>query len=560
LTAGLRSGGQLLADQLALHDVELAFCVPGESYLALLDGLYSHRSRLRVVTCRHEAAAANAADAYGKLTGRPGVCMVTRGPGATHASTGVHTAMQDSTPMLLLVGQVPRAHRGREAFQEIDYEQMFGGIAKWVYELDRPERIPEIVARAFATAVAGRPGPVVLALPEDVLSALTEVADAVPVPRMAAAPAPAGLERMRELLAAAERPLAIVGGSGWTASSAAELGTFLNENGIPAAASFRCQDVIDNRLPIYAGDLGLGVNPALARRVREADIVLAIGTRLSETETGGYTYLEPPDPSQSLVHVHQDAAELGRVYRPEVGIVSSLPEFAAAARALAPLDCGRYRAWARAARADYEATLSHDPAPGDGVDLAVVIEQLRGRLPDAIVANGAGNYTVWVHRFWQFASYRSQLAPLSGAMGYGLPAALAGKLVHPERAVVAFAGDGCFLMCAQELATMVANDLAILVIVVNNGILGTIRMHQERTYPGRVMATDLVNPDFAAFARSFGAHGERVERTEAFADALERALAADGPALLELVCDAEALTPRQSLSAARAQGEKSVAG
>jgi acetolactate synthase-1/2/3 large subunit len=293
--------------------------------------------------------------------------------------------------------------------------------------------------------------------------------------------------------------------------------------------------------------------------VREADVLLAVGTRLSETETGSYTYLSPPDPSQTLVHVHQDAEELGRVYRPELGIVSSLPEFAAAARALEPLDPGRHADWANAARADYETTLEHDPAPGDGVDLAVVIEHLRGRLPDAIVTNGAGNYTVWVHRFWQFSSYRSQLAPLSGAMGYGVPASLAGKLVHPERPVIAFAGDGCFLMCAQELATMVANDLAILVIVVNNGMLGTIRMHQERNYPGRVMATDLVNPDFAAFARSFGAYGERVERTEAFADALERALAANGPALLELVCDPEALTPRQSLSAARAQGEQSAA-
>ena len=551
----MRSGGQLLADQLALHDVELAFCVPGESYLALLDGLYAHRERLRVVTCRHEAAAANAADAYGKLTGRPGVCMVTRGPGATHAATGVHTAMQDSTPLLLLIGQVPREHRGREAFQEIDYEQMFGSVAKWVYEIDRAERIPEIVARAFATAVAGRPGPVVLALPEDVLSAMTDAADALPVPRAAAAPAAAELARMRELLAGAERPLAIVGGSGWTPESARDVGGFLADSGIPVAASFRCQDVIDNRLPVYCGDLGLGVNPPLAQRVRAADVVLAIGTRLSETETGGYTYLTPPAPSQTLVHVHQEAAELGRVYRPQLGIVAGLPEFAAAARALEPLDPARYESWRAAARADYEATQSSGPAPGDGVDMAVVLRALRARLPDAIVANGAGNYTVWVHRFWQFSRYRSQLAPLSGAMGYGVPASLAGKLVHPERPVIAFAGDGCFLMCAQELATMVANDLPILVIVVNNGMLGTIRMHQERTYPGRVLATDLVNPDFAAFARSFGAFGERVEATGDFAAALERALAAGGPALLELVCDPEALTPRQSLSQARAQGE-----
>ncbi len=555
----LRSGGQLLADQLALHDVELAFCVPGESYLALLDGLYTHRERLRVITCRHEAAAANAADAYGKLTGRPGVCMVTRGPGATHASTGVHTAMQDSTPLVLLVGQVPREHRGREAFQEIDYEQMFGRVAKWVFEIDAAERIPELVARAFATAVAGRPGPVVLALPEDVLSEMTDAADARPAPRACAGPESGALARMRELLARAERPLAIVGGGGWTAEGAADLAAFLVAGGIPAAASFRCQDVIDNHLPIYCGDLGLGVNPSLARRVREADVVLAVGTRLSETETGGYTYLTPPLPSQTLVHVHQDASELGKVYRPALGIVSGLPEFAAAARALEPLDGGRYADWRAGARSDYEDALRYDPAPGHGVDLAAVLEHLRGRLPDAIVANGAGNYTVWVHRFWQFSRYRSQLAPLSGAMGYGVPAAVAGKLVHPERPVVAFAGDGCFLMCAQELATMVAAELDVLVIVVNNGMLGTIRMHQERHYPGRVMATDLVNPDFAAFARSFGAYGERVGETEAFAPALERALAANGPALLELACDPEALTPRQSLSQARAQGERSAA-
>ena len=554
-----RSGGHLLADQLVLQGVELAFCVPGESYLALLDGLYAHRDRLRVVTCRHEAAAANAADAYGKLTGRPGVCMVTRGPGATHASTGVHTAMQDSTPLVLLVGQVPREHRGREAFQEVDYEQMFGRLAKWVFEIDRAERIPELVARAFETALGGRPGPVVLALPEDMLVEATDAPDAAPVVRAASGPAPQALARMRELLAASERPLAIVGGGGWTPQGADDIGSYLLAGGIPAAASFRCQDVVDNRLPVYCGDLGLGVNPALARRVREADLVLAVGTRLSETETGGYTYLTPPVPAQALVHVHQDATEIGRVYRPELGIVSGLPEFAAAARAQEPLDGGRYADWSAAARADYEDSLHYDPAPGSGVDLAAVLEHLRGRLPDAIVTNGAGNYTVWVHRFWQFSSYRSQLAPLSGAMGYGVPAAVAAKLVHPQRPVVAFAGDGCFLMCAQELATMVANELDVLVIVVNNGILATIRMHQERHYPGRVMATDLVNPDFAAFAHSFGAYGERVEDTGAFGAALERALAASGPALLELVCDPEALTPRQSLSEARAQGERNAA-
>jgi acetolactate synthase-1/2/3 large subunit len=388
---------------------------------------------------------------------------------------------------------------------------------------------------------------------------MTDAADAAPVVRPSSGPAPEALARLRELLVSAERPLAIVGGGGWTPEGAGDVGGYLLANGIPAAASFRCQDVVDNRLPVYCGDLGLGVNPALARRVRDADLVLAIGTRLSETETGGYTYLTPPVPSQTLVHVHQDATEIGRVYRPKLGIVSGLPEFAAAARAEAPLEAGRYADWRAAARAEYQDALRYDPAPGSGVDLAAVLEHLRGRMPDAIVTNGAGNYTVWVHRFWQFSSYRSQLAPLSGAMGYGVPAAVAAKLVHPERPVVAFAGDGCFLMCAQELATMVANDLDVLVIVVNNGMLGTIRMHQERHYPGRVMATDLVNPDFAAFARSFGAYGERVEATSGFGAALERALAASGPALLELVCDPQALTPRQSLSEARAQGERNAA-
>ena len=437
---------------------------------------------------------------------------------------------------------------------------MFGGIAKWVFEIDRPERIPELVARAFATAVAGRPGPVVLALPEDVLAEMTDAPDAVPAPRVAAAPAAADLARMRELLAAAERPLAIVGGGGWTPQGAADVAAFLDGNGIPVAASFRCQDVVDNRLPVYCGDLGLGVNPALARRVREADVVLAIGTRLSETETGGYTYLTPPDPSQTLVHVHQDAAELGRVYRPEVGIVSGLPEFAAAARALEPFGGSRYAEWRAAARADYEATLSYEPAPGrrrrhGGRARAAARAAARcdrgqrGRATtrSGCTASGSSPATARSSRRsrarWAMACRRR--SPASSCT----PSARSSRLP----------GDGCFLMCAQELATMVANGLGVIVIVVNNGMLATIRMHQERHYPGRVMATDLVNPDFAAFARSFGVYGERVEETGGFAAALERALAAGGPALLELVCDPEALTPRQSLSEARAQGERSNA-
>ena len=551
-----RSGGQILAEQLAVHGVDTAFCVPGESYLALLDGLVEH-PEIRVITHRHEAAAANAADAYGKLTGRPGICMVTRGPGATHASTGIHTAFQDSTPMILLIGQIGTDVRGREAFQEVDYGQMFGSLAKLVIELDDPARIPEHLARAFATAVSGRPGPVVVALPENVLSGEADVPDAQRYRPAQAHPGEADLGELQKLLATADRPLAIVGGGGWTQQGAADMQAFCEQNGIPVGAAFRCQDVIDNGSPAYVGDVGIGINPKLAARVRSCDVLLVVGARLGESATSGYTLVGIPTPAQPLVHVHNDPEELGRTYHPTVAIVSGLPEFAAAARALEPVDGARFAGWREEARADYLANLEA-PAPiGSGVDLAAVVQTLHARLPDAIVANGAGNYTVWPHRFWQFSRYRSQLGPTSGAMGYGGPAAIAAAIVEPSRQAIAFAGDGCFLMWGSELATMVRERLPILTIVCNNGMYGTIRMHQERTFPARVIATDLTNPDFAAYARSFGAFGELVERTEQFAGALERALAFDGPALLELRQDPEALTPRQSLSAARAEGKAS---
>jgi acetolactate synthase-1/2/3 large subunit len=546
-TAVNRTGGRLIADQLAVHGTELAFCVPGESYIALLDGLYS--SPIRLITCRHEAAAANMADAYGKLTGRPGVCMVTRGPGATQAAVGVHTAYQDSTPLILLVGQVSSSQEEREAFQEIDYRRMFGPLAKWVAQIDRVDRIPELIARAYTTACAGRPGPVVLALPEDMLTEESDVPDAPRFRVVQPSPDQSDIESLHGLLARSERPFAILGGAGWTGRASDDIRVFLEANDVPAGAAFRRQDTLDNDSPSYAGDVGIGINPALAERVRSADLLLVVGPRLGEMTTSGYTLLDVPKPKQTLVHVHPGAEELGRVYQADLPILSGMEHFAAAVRDLQVE--GRWAAEREAARADYEAWRQHGAMPGE-VDLGVCIAHLRDRVPDAIVANGAGNHTVWIHRFWRFHSFPSQLAPTSGAMGYGVPAAVAAKAITPERTVVAWSGDGEFLMCGQELATAVQHDLPIVVIVVDNGMYGTIRMHQERHFPGRVVGTDLVNPDFAAYARAFGAHGETVERTVDFAAALERSLDAGRPAVLHLRIDPEAITPRTTLSAIRA--------
>jgi acetolactate synthase-1/2/3 large subunit len=543
-----------------LHGVDLAFCVPGESYLGLLDGLYARREDVRVITCRHEAAAANAAEAYGKLTGRPGVCLVTRGPGSTHAATGVHTAMQDSTPMVLLVGQVPRGERGREAFQELDYEKVFGSMAKWAFEVDDPARIPELVARAFATATSGRAGPVVLALPEDVLSAATDAPDAAPYRAAEPAPAPTTMEELRARLQAAERPFVLVGGGPWDEAACAALTRWALAADLPVGASFRRQDLIDNEADCYVGHLGLGIDPALRRRVAEADLLVAVGTRLTEIETQGYTLPAPgpPLPERALVHVHPDPEELGRVWQADLPVVAGVRAFSAALEEMAPVDGGRWADGTREARGAYEASLRPLPAPGAGVDMAVVAAHLRKALPeDAVIANGAGNHTQWIHRYHRYRRLGTQLAPQSGAMGYSVPAALAARLVHPDRPVVAFSGDGEFQMCGQELATAAQEGLSIVVVVVNNGTLGTIRMHQERRFPGRVMATDLANPDFVALAHAYGAHAERVEDGEAFPGALERALNHDGPALIELITDAEAITPRASLSEIRAEGERS---
>jgi acetolactate synthase-1/2/3 large subunit len=546
-----RSGGQVLVDQLVLHGAELCFGVPGESYLAVLDAL--HDAPLRLIVTRHEGGAANMAEAYGKLTGRPGVCLVTRGPGATHAANGVHTAMQDSTPMILLVGQIAREAIGREAFQELDYRAVFGSMAKWATQIDRAERVPEIMARAFAVATSGRPGPVVVALPEDMLASQVDVADARRHRPVAAAPGERELARLGELLGEAQRPLIVVGESGWTARTGADVAAFAEAQRVPVAASFRCQDYVDNGSPAYAGHAGLGMDPALAKRIREADLLIAVGGRLGEIPSDGYTLLRPGVPDQLLVHVHPDPGELGAVYQPELGIVSALEAFAAAARELAPAGVERRAGLLEEARGEYERNLREARDLPGPLQLAAVMAALRERLPpEAILANGAGNFSVWAHRYYEFHRYPTQLAPRSGSMGYGVPAAIAAKAVHPDRPVVCVAGDGDFLMTGQELATAVQEELDVVLLVVNNGMYGTIRMHQERRYPGRVVGTDLRNPDFVAYARAFGAHGALVERNEDVGGALDEALGCGRPALIELRVDPQAITPRQTLDEIRA--------
>jgi acetolactate synthase-1/2/3 large subunit len=545
-----RTGARILVDQLVAHGVDTAFCVPGESYIAVLDALRD--APIRLVVARHEAGAANMAEAYGKLTGRPGICFVTRAPGATHAATGVYTAFQDSTPLILFVGQVPRAHRGREAFQELDYAAAFSAYTKLAVEVREPGAFPEVTVLAFAAASAGRPGPVVVALPEDVLSDEADVGDAAPDDPARGVPTDEQLARVRELLASAERPFVVVGGGGWSADAAADLKAFAETWRLPVATSFRRQDYLDNTSPSYAGVLTIGHDPTLATRLRDADLLLVVGSRLGDIPTRGYTTFEPPSTPQTFVHVHADPDELGRVYDPDVAIAAGSAEFLAAASALQPVDASQRAGWTESAHAEFLASLRHPRGRGE-LDLGDVLEHLRERLPDdAILTNGAGNYTVWCHRFYAFRRYGTQLAPCSGAMGYGIPAAIAAKVVHPDRIVVCVSGDGDFLMSGHELAAAVQERVAIVVLVVNNGMYGTIRMHQERLFPGRVIGTDLVNPDFVAWAHAFGAHGELVTRSADFPEAFERAVAEGRPALLELRVDPEAITPRQTLSEIRA--------
>ncbi|HDS1744046.1 MULTISPECIES: thiamine pyrophosphate-binding protein [Pseudomonas] len=546
-----RSGGQVLVDALRVNGVERAFCVPGESYLAVLDALHDVQDDIELIVCRQEGGAAYMAEAYGKLTGKPGICMVTRGPGATNASVGVHTAFQDSTPMILFIGQVARDQIEREAFQEVDYRRMFGQMAKWVVQIDDAARIPELINQAFQRAISGRPGPVVVALPEDMLTDLVQVSDARPAKRVEAAPAPEAMAELQQLLTRAERPLVVAGGGGWTAEAVADLKSFVQTQNLPLAASFRCQDLFDNTDPHYAGDLGLAAGPVLVEAVKQSDLLIVVGARLGEMTTGGYALVDIPTPKQALVHVHPSAEEIGRVYQPTLGINAGPGSFLRQVNRVAPVRPDAFEDWTVRLNRGYLGNFETPRSPGN-VQMSEVIAWLNKHLPsDSILTCGAGNYTGWVHRGYQHREFRTLLGPTNGSMGYGVPAAVAAKLTYPQRTVVAFAGDGCFMMNGQELATAAHYGARVITIVVNNGMYGTIRMHQERSYPGRVSGTELHNPDFAALARAYGLHGETVTRTEDFVVAFERCQASGKPALIEIQVDPEALTPRMTLSQIR---------
>ena len=546
-----RSGGEILVDALRIHGTDTAYCVPGESFLAVIDALYGAKEDIKLIVCRQEGGAAHMAEAHGKLTGKPGICFVTRGPGATNAAIGIHTARQDSTPLIMFVGQVGRDAMGREAWQEIDYRHMYGHIAKWVEQIDDAARIPEYVSRAYHVATSGRPGPVVLALPEDMLTDRVAVPDAPPYRTVEMPPAAAAMEELQSMLYVSKRPLLLLGGGAWSRAAGDDIARFAAAWKLPVACAFRRQDLYDNCDPQYIGEAGLGMDPNLAARIKASDLVIAIGPRLGETTTNGYALFNVPKPAQKLVHVHRDPGELGRVYSADLPIHAGMAEFARAAAALQPPPDLPWTGWTAAAREDYVNNLRHVPTQSH-VDMGAVMQHVRETLPaDSIITNGAGNYTLWVQRFYQYRGFRTQLAPTSGTMGYGVPAAIAAKLVHPQRTVVCFAGDGCFLMNGQEMATAVQYGLNIIFIVVNNGMYGSIRMHQEKHYPERVHGTALVNPDFAVLAQSYGIAGERVLRTEDFEAAFARARNAGRPALIELVTDPEIVSPRATVSSLR---------
>jgi acetolactate synthase-1/2/3 large subunit len=565
MTHPSRSGGQILVDALQVHGVDTAFGVPGESYLDVLDAL--HDSNIRFVINRQEGGAAFMADAYGKLTGKPGICFVTRGPGATNASIGVHTAYQDSTPMILFIGQVGTDFMDREAFQEIDYRRMYGQMAKWVAQIDRADRIPEYIARAFQVATSGRPGPVVLALPEDMLIAKAEVPDTRRYQPVQASPSAAQIATLRAMLKEAKKPLLLLGGGTWTDAACADVQKFAEANGLPVACAFRFQDLLDNDHPHYVGDVGIGINPKLAARVKEADVLIAFGPRLGEMTTSGYSLLDSPVPQQRLVHIHPDPQELGSVYQAELMIAGGAPETAKMLAAMEPVDSAAWRHTVEEARAELRAWQQQPPIFKDGsapLDLWQLVQDMQAALPhDTIITNGAGNYATWAHRYWHYGAMRTQLAPTSGAMGYGVPAGVAAKIVHPERTVVTFAGDGEFMMTGQELATAVQYRAGLVLIVFNNNMFGTIRMHQERAYPGRVSGTELHNPDFAALAVAYGGQGEVVEKTADFAPALARAVAFANernlPAVIELRYDGNLITPGATLETIRKNAEAAKA-
>ena len=551
MKAGMkRTGGQLIVEALKANGVSRVSCVPGESYLAVLDALYE--SGIETVVCRQEGGAAMMADTWGRLTGEPGICMVTRGPGATNASAGLHIARQDSIPMILFIGQVQREAREREAFQEVEYRRAFTEFAKWVGEIDDARRIPEFVTRAFAVATSGRPGPVVLTLPEDMLVEEVEAPEAKPYMPVEAHPGPSQMTAFAKMLGEAKRPIFIIGGTRWSEESVATFRAFAENHKLPVGCSFRRQMLFDHLSPSYAGDVGIGINPALAKEIKESDLVVLLGGRLSEMPSSGYTLIDIPYPSQKLIHIYPEAEELGRVYRPDLAICAAPDDFVAA---LSSLTLSGSAAWAERTAAMHAAYLAWSTPPQTGpgtVQMGPIMDWIEANVADdAIFTNGAGNYATWLHRFHRFRRYNTQSAPTSGSMGYGLPAAVAAKHLFPEREVICFAGDGCFMMHGQEFITAVRYGLPIITVLVNNGTYGTIRMHQEREYPGRVSGTDLVNPDFNAFAKAYGGHGETVERTQDFAAAFERARASGKPAIIEVKLDPEAITPTRTLTQIR---------
>ena len=554
----MRTGGQILVESLRLHGVETAFCVPGESYLGALDALYDERDSIRVITCRHESGATYAAEAYGKLTGKPGIAFVTRGPGACNGCIGIHTALQESSPLILFVGQVPREFRGREAFQEVDYEAMFAPLAKWAVEVTDPARLPEIMARAFATATGGRPGPVVISLPEDMLVEQVEVADVAVARLPKPEPTEDDLASLRDLLSGAQRPLVIFGGGGWNADAVSDLEAFCEANSLPAVASFRTQDLFNNDHPNFIGELGYNTNPKLAQRIKDADLILAIGARLGETATQSYTLIKAPKPDQKLVHVYADHSELGRVFQADLPIAADMRKFLSQARRHVQVDSSAWASWLTEGRADFDAWTVPGEYPGP-LNLAEAFVQLRDILPDeAIITTDAGNFAGWTSRFFKFRKFRTLLGPANGSMGYGMPAALAAKAARPDLPVICYAGDGGILMTGNELATAVQNDLSIVLMIANNGMFGTIRMHEEREYPGREIATELRNPDFVAWAEAFGAQGERVTKTEEFRPAVERALAAGRPAVIEIMVDQELISSNITLTALRERARQAA--
>ena len=557
--ANSRTGGQILIDQLVAQGAEHVFCVPGESYLAALDAM--HDAPLTVTVCRQEAGAAMMAIANARLVDRPGICFVTRGPGATNAAHGVHIAQHDSVPLILFVGQVERGMLGRGAFQEMDYPAFFGSTTKWTTQIEDPARIPEIVQRAYHVALQGRPGPVVIALPEDVLTDRADVADAPRVTPAPIWPGPAQMAELQKMLAIAERPVAILGGVGWSDRGRATFQRFVERFDLPVAVSFRRASLFDGNHPNFCGEIGIGPNPKLKSRVASADLVLLVGGRMSEMPSQAYTLFDIPAPRQKLVHVYPDPLEIGRVYHPALGIVATADAFCAAVEGLQPPAAISWSEERRQTRADYLGWSDLTPEMPGPVDLGALMLWLRERLPeDAIVTNGAGNYAIWPGRFLRFGRHGEQLAPTSGSMGFGVPAAVGAKRTRPDRMVVSFSGDGCFLMNGQEFATAVQYGLAIVFIVIDNAMYGTIRMHQEREYPGRVTGTDLKNPDFAAYARAFGGHGETVQATADFAPAFERAIASGMPSIIHVKIDPEAITPTTTLSAIRRRALAARAG